>query len=177
MDALEQLLHETEELAATHGMHAYMVGSKSRVFEGTYLDDGRLFKISPMDVPETPILEVELRGHLRIYKHRNSELTSEYKERKITLEWVTQFIVVHAAWAAEIRLNKHRANAAIAMQILHDEIASLKAKLTTCDSWLRVSHKTISELETQLGIPSKETACDPMDVYKTSGGNDWREQK
>jgi hypothetical protein len=45
MDALEQLLHQTEELAANHGMHVYVVGS--------------LFKISPIDVPENPILEVE----------------------------------------------------------------------------------------------------------------------
>lgn len=110
MDALDQLLSQTEQTATNHGMHAYMVGSKMLIppsydHDG-YLDDGRLFKICPVGVPTYPLLEVELEVCLRIYKHRNSELTATYKGRRITSEWVVNFIIANAATAADIIANR-----------------------------------------------------------------------
>ena len=110
MDALDQLLSQTEQAATNHGMRAYMVGSKMWVppsydHDG-YFDDGRLLKICPAGVPTCPLLEIELDLCLRIYKHRNSELTAAYKGRSITSAWVINFIVANAATAADIIANR-----------------------------------------------------------------------
>lgn len=110
MDALDQLLSQTEQTAANHGMHAYMVGSKiwmspSYDHDG-YFDDGRLLKICPVGVSTCPLLEIELEVCLRIYTHRNSELTAAYKGRSITSEWVINFIVANAGTAADIVANR-----------------------------------------------------------------------
>lgn len=106
MDALDQLLSQTEQVATNHGMHAYMVGLRMWVppsydHDG-YFEDGRLLKICLVGVPTCPLLEIELDVCLRIYKHRNSELTAAYKGRSITSEWVINFIIANAATAAGI---------------------------------------------------------------------------
>ena len=110
MDALELLLSQTEQTATNHGMQAYIVGSKRWVssiykFDG-YFDDGRLLKICPVGVPTCPLLEIEMAWCLRIYKHRNAELTAIYKGRNITSKWVINFIVANAARAADIVINR-----------------------------------------------------------------------
>lgn len=110
LDALDYLLRDVTAHAAANGMQAYVVGSASWVpatyeHDG-YLDDGRLLKISPKDVPSWPLLEVELNGYLRLYKHRDSELTRQYKGRRLTADWVLKFISANTTLAAEISANR-----------------------------------------------------------------------
>ena len=178
MATLDQLLSQTEELATSCGMHAKVVWLKSRGHPDQGLDgllsDGGLFIISPIDVPDISILEVERQDHLRIYKHRNSELSNDYWGHRITVDWVKKFIIANAAFAADIRINKLKSDAALDMQKYHEEIASLNAKIAKYNGWLNACHKTIYELEGRLAINRQR---DPNHIYATSGGNDWREQK
>jgi len=115
LDALDNLLCEVSAHATANGMHAYLVGSIASVpptyeHDG-YVDDGRLVKICPSDVPNYPLLEIELNGYLRLYKHRDSDLTRHYKGRRVTVEWVKQFISANAPLAAEIIANRIKASA------------------------------------------------------------------
>ena len=106
MDALDSLLEQIIPVASQHGMDAYIVGSVSWVpatydHDG-YLDDGRLLKLSPAGVPSRPLLAIELSDGLRLYKHKDSALTRQYKGRSITPKWVLGFIAANIDTARHI---------------------------------------------------------------------------
>lgn len=109
MDDLESLLEQIMPVASQHGMSAYIVGSANWVpaiyDDDGYLDDGRLLKLSPIGVPSRPLLEIEMSNGLRLYKHKDSALTRQYKGRSITPKWVLGFIEANAEIAQHISNN------------------------------------------------------------------------
>lgn len=109
MDVLDTLLGQIRTVASEHSMDAYIVGSLSWVpasddHDG-YLDDGRLLKLSPAGIPSRLLLEVELRNGLRLYRHRDTELTNQYKGRRITPKWVLDFIIANSELARQLSSN------------------------------------------------------------------------
>ncbi len=109
MDALESLLEQITPVASQHGMDAYIVGSAYWVpatyDHDAYLEVGRLLKLSPAGVPSRPLLEIEMIDGLRLYKHKDSTLTREYKGRSITSKWILGFIAANAEAAQHISKN------------------------------------------------------------------------
>lgn len=108
MDALERLLERIKPIAEAAGMVAVMVGTIRWVETNDpdagygYIDDGRLLKIYPAGVPSRLILVIEYQDGLRLYRHRSQDLTSEFKGRKVTEEWVVGFISANEGLAREI---------------------------------------------------------------------------
>ncbi|HTV84209.1 MAG TPA: hypothetical protein VME63_02320 [Dyella sp.] len=102
MDAIAMLHQHLTAIAAQHGMEATMHGHKQWVpatrDESAYWDDGRLLKLTPTRVPSRPLLELEQddQGVVRIYKHRESDLTAAFKGRAVTFDWVVAFIAANA---------------------------------------------------------------------------------
>ena len=106
MDALDSLLEQITQAATDRGMDAYIVGSQAWVppthDQDGYWNDGRLLKLSPTDMRTRPLLEVELAGCLRLYKHRDLQLTREHKGRPLSTKWVLGFIEYNSALAKQL---------------------------------------------------------------------------
>ena len=89
MNTLERMLQTVIPLAAEHGMDAYIVGTHHYGEE-----DGRLLKVSPVGIRLYAMLELESTWPVvRLYRHRNDELTSQYRGRVVNVEWLKEFII------------------------------------------------------------------------------------
>ncbi|WP_416262349.1 hypothetical protein [Gibbsiella quercinecans] len=113
MDALDFLLEKIKPIASEHGINTYIVGSLQWVSpsdfildDDSYIDDGRLLKLSPIGIPSMPLLEIELNNGLRLYKHRDQALTLQYKGKSIGVKWVIGFILANSKLVQQIR-NTH----------------------------------------------------------------------
>jgi hypothetical protein len=89
MNTLQRMLQTVIPLAAEHSMDAYIVGTHHFGEE-----DGRLLKVSPVGIRSYTLLELESTWPaVRLYRHRNDELTSQYRGRVVNLEWLKEFII------------------------------------------------------------------------------------
>ena len=98
MTTLERMLHAVIPLAAEHSMDAYIVGTYQYGEE-----DGRLLKVSPAGIRSYALLELESTWPaVRLYRHRNDELTAQYRGRVVNLDWLKDFIVQNHELAVQL---------------------------------------------------------------------------
>lgn len=106
---IEWLLEKIADTAAENSMDAYIVGVGSYVLHDEYIPDGRLLKLCPKGIKTRVLLELDVwRNSARIHKHRDYELTEEYRGQSVSLEWITGFIRANRAMAEEIILEYDR---------------------------------------------------------------------
>lgn len=100
---MEELLDRIKHIADECGMDVFVVGSKAHYKGDEFWPDGRLLKICPKGVRSRVLIEIEAgSGGYLIYKHRTSELTARYKGRKISSDWLVDFVKHNQAFAKDI---------------------------------------------------------------------------
>ena len=103
MDKLDELLRLIRPIADENCMEAFIVGSKAYCDGDECWPDGALLKVCPRGVRTRVLLEIELSGYeIKLYKHRNFELTAKYKGRAVTNDWLVRFIRHNQNLANEI---------------------------------------------------------------------------
>lgn len=139
MDLLEKLLLNIKDIAKENGLDAYIIGTKkvidSTEYGPTYIDDGRLLKIAPLDNKKSVLLEIELDSKqlLRLYKHRTSSLTRTYRGRLVRPNWVLDFIKANSYRETEISKDLGNRNE-IAFPLPSSDVDEVKSYFVNVDS-------------------------------------------
>lgn len=76
---------------------------------------GGLLKLTPLGLYTKVLLELmqpDFKNYLVIYKHRNSQLTSEHKGKAVSTKWVLGFLKHHSSEAQDL-IKQHETSVAL----------------------------------------------------------------